>query len=246
MPNYINRVGEKHTTNQGYLIEITECFKSANCTVLFEDGLIIKKVDYSSIKSGTLKNPMYRSLCGRGYIGIGKYVASRMSKIYHIWKGVITRGHDKKFHEKYPTYKDVTVCDEWHNFQVFAEWFENNYREDYELDKDILIKGNKIYSPKTCCFVPRYINTLFIKCNSKRGNLPIGVCYSTRDKVFVASVRIYGKSIHLGTFTSSEEAFQAYKAAKEVHIKEVAELYKDCISENTYNALIGYIIEKDD
>lgn len=246
MPNHINRTGEKHITKQGYPIEVIECFKSTNCTVIFEDGLIIKKVDYSAIKNGTLKNPLHRSLCGVGFIGIGKYEASRNSKPYSIWRGVITRGYDKKVKEKYPTYKEVTVCKEWHNFQNFASWLEENYKEGFELDKDILIKRNKVYSPETCTFVPRYINTLFIKCNSKRGNLPIGVCYSTRDKVFVASVRIYGKSLHLGTFGTPEEAFQAYKTVKEEHIKEVAELYKDCISENTYNALIRYIIEKND
>lgn len=246
MPNYINRIGEKHTTNQGYLIEVTECFKSANCTVVFEDGLIIKKVDYSSIKNGTLKNPMHRSLCGVGYIGVGSYQASRTSKPYSIWKGVIQRGCDAKFKEKCPTYKEATVCKEWECFQNFAKWFDENYKEGYELDKDILLKRNKIYSPTTCCFVPRYINTLIIKCNSKRGGLPIGVCYSTRDRIFIASLRIYGKSLHLGHFATAEEAFQVYKTAKEAHIKEVAELYKEDISENTYNALIKYIVEKDD
>ena len=100
------------------------------------------------------------------------------------------------------------------------------------LDKDILVKGNKIYSPETCCFVPKGINLLFGKNNAKRGNYPIGVC-KFKNK-FQATINIKGKTISLGHFDTPEEAFEAYKTAKEAYIKEVADEWKDRIEEDVY------------
>lgn len=127
------------------------------------------------------------------------------------------RCYNEKNKTKNSTYKECTVGERRHNFQNFAKWFDENYNfktmNKWHLDKDILVKGNKVYSPETCCFVPAEINSLFIKRDSCRGYLPIGVRKS--GKVFQARLNKTNISEHLGTFKTPEEAFEAYKTAKE-------------------------------
>ena len=156
---------------------------------------------------------------------------------------------------KYPTYIEVIVCKEWHNFQNFAKWYEENYYEigkgKMHLDKDILFKGCKIYSPKTCIFVPERINYLFIKSNAIRGEYPIGVSWYKTSNKFRVQCKILDKEnnrkvIHLGYYTTSEEAFLAYKVFKENYIKQVADEYKKLIPQKLYEAMYKYEVEIND
>ena len=157
------------------------------------------------------------------------------------------RCYDTKNIKRYPTYQDVSVCEEWHNYQNFAKWFEENYNpevmEGWHLDKDIIVKGNKIYSPETCCFVPSDINYLITKANSIRGDYPIGVKFNKKRNKFYAILTKYNKPFLVGTYTTAEEAFYAYKEAKEAHIKEVADKWKEQITDKVYKSLINYKIE---
>lgn len=173
-------------------------------------------------------------------------VSCRKKRDY--WRHVIIRASSASYKEKFPTYKDVTVCDEWHNFQNFAEWFEQNYNPEtmqgWHLDKDILVKGNKVYSPETCCFVPKEINFLFTNRKNQRGSYPIGV--RPKGDKFQARINIFRKSKCLGVFNTPEEAFQAYKTAKELYIKEVADEWKDKITQKVYEAMYRYEIKIND
>ena len=156
---------------------------------------------------------------------------------------MLERCYSKKKHKKRPTYVESYVDNRWHNFKTFAEWSECNWKhwmdETWHLDKDILIKGNKIYSPETCCFVPRTINTLFTKSEAKRGDYPIGVSKEKNYRKFKATF----KKTTLGRYTTAEEAFQAYKDAKEKYIKEVADKWKGLISDKVYQAMYNYQVE---
>lgn len=157
------------------------------------------------------------------------------------------------YNKKHPTYNSVEVCKEWHNYQVFGDWFDKNYykieNENMQLDKDILFKGNKIYNYKTTLFVPDNINTLFVKNNANRGDYPIGVCYNKNDKVYTSECRITSfennKNLrnHLGRFNDPISAFNAYKIYKEQHIKDVADHYKSQIPIKLYDALYAYEVE---
>lgn len=150
---------------------------------------------------------------------------------------------------KYPTYEDCYVCEEWLNYQNFAEWFYQNYYEvDNEimnLDKDILYKGNKVYSPETCVFVPQRINTLFIKSNKIRGDLPIGVT-SKNNKFMTRCKNGQNEKIYLGTFNTIEEAFKSYKEYKEKLIEQTANEYKEFIPYVLYEAMCNYEVEIND
>ena len=116
----------------------------------------------------------------------------------------------------------------------------------WELDKDILQKGNKLYSKDTCCFVPHEINMLLTKRDNARGEYPIGVCFHKASGKFMAYLTINGKMKFLGRFTTPEEAFQAYKLAKEAYIKAVAEKWKHLLDNRVFQALMVYEVAIDD
>lgn len=162
---------------------------------------------------------------------------------YGCWQKMIERCYREDYFIKAPTYKGCSVCDEWHYFSNFKKWFDENYVDGYALDKDILVKGNKIYSPDTCCFVPTEINSLLVKKNATRGKYPIGV--SMNYGKYRAQIKKYGKTIVVGTFDTPEQAFAAYKEAKEKHIQEMATQYFNDgkITEKVYNALMNYKVE---
>ena len=189
-----------------------------------------------------MKDLYKKTVYGVGFIGEGEYkitVNNQRTKMSNAWKNMLQRCY--KGLETHPSYDKVLVDDRWHNFQNFGKWFEENYVEGWHLDKDILAKGNKIYSPETCCFVPPEINYLFIKCNKSRGEYPIGI--SLVHNRFQVTLRKNGKTHNLGRFNTIEEAFQVYKFAKETHIKEVADIWKPVIIEVIYNAMYNWVVE---
>lgn len=162
---------------------------------------------------------------------------------YRTWLQMLTRCYDVKYHQKCPTYMGCEVCDEWKTFSNFMKWFDENYIEGYSLDKDILIKGNKIYSPETCCFVPNEINALLIKHDGKRGKYPIGI--TKRGNKFCARVNLYSHAKWIGTFDNIEDAFIAYKKEKERYLQEIADKYFNdgLISKQVRDALCAYQVE---
>ena len=170
----------------------------------------------------------------------GKYTSrykGKHTKEYNIWVAMISRCYNSKIHKKHPSYKDCSVCDDWLIFQNFAEWFNNNYIENYQLDKDILIQGNKIYSPTTCCFVPQEINLSVIKPMNKR-KYPTGVY--KHSKKFVVHIKENKVSKYICIFDTIEDASDCYINEKEKQLIKLAEKYRDTISINLYNTLLNY------
>lgn len=169
-------------------------------------------------------------------------------KAVKVWSSMIQRCYDEKVHNVESTYLGCEVCKEWLNFSSFYSWFKANYyeleNEKVQLDKDILIKDNKIYSPSTCCFVPHTINSLFTKCNKNRGFTPIGVSWIKRDRVYRAQCNDgYKNRVGLGDYHDPITAFNAYKIFKEKIIKRMADKYKTFLREDVYLALYNYKVE---
>lgn len=158
---------------------------------------------------------------------------------YSAWHSMIRRCYSVYHQRLNPSYEGCSVCEEWKRLSNFKLWFDENYIEGGHLDKDILVQGNKVYSPETCCFVPQYINSLLTDHRAARGNCKIGVCKD--DGKFVASVNDNTKSVHLGTFDTEDEAFYAYATAKKAVIQKTAKRALDDgkITERVYNALIN-------
>lgn len=181
-------------------------------------------------------------------VGNNDLLHTKLSLYYKKWYCMLQRCYDPKLHKKAPTYKECSVCKEWHTLSNFKKWLEdesNGYRDGYHLDKDIIVKGNKIYSPSTCCFIPPEINALFTKSQSVRGKFPIGVS-KTKYGLFVA--RISTNRSHIGVFENPNDAFLAYKCEKEKLIKSLANKYfnKGDITEKVYNALMNYQVKPTD
>ena len=181
-------------------------------------------------------------------VGINDLYIGTHSDVYSKWYNMIRRCYDKKYHINKPSYEEAAVCEEWKHLSNFKLWFDENYIEGYHLDKDILVKGNKVYSPETCCFVPNDINALLTKSNGVRGELPIGVRLSKNKKKFEARLSVYKGYIHLGSFDTKEEAFEAYKIAKENWVKKTAKNFHDKkqIPDNVYKALLDYEVSIND
>lgn len=147
------------------------------------------------------------------------------------------------------TYAGVSVCKEWLNLEIFAEWFNSfNYQAGWELDKDLLCKGNKEYSPHTCTIVPAEINTFLCNRKNHRGKQPVGVYFREKTGRYLSNCSTGGgkPSEFLGSYSTAELAFGAYKLRKEGYAKELAEKYKDQIEPRAYQALLNYKVEIDD
>lgn len=248
----IDRIGEVAYNNFGSKMVITDYRKNKDIDVYFPKyNWVSKNKQYSDFKKGNIKCVYEERFYNKGYIGEGKYKAKingKPTRHFKVWNDMLKRCYSSKYIEKHQTYKGCRVHDSWLNFQIFSEWYYNNFYQISEelmsLDKDILYKGNKIYSPDTCVFTPQRINSLFVKSNRSRGELPIGVSY--KNKKYRAYCHVDKKMKYLGCYNTPEEAFQVYKNFKEKYIKEVAEEYKDKIPEKLYNAMITYEVEIDD
>lgn len=235
------RVGEIVSTKNYGDVEILEYIWHNNCTIRFiNSGAVLYNQRYSDLKE--VKDPYTPKISGVGYFGVGKFKAkfpdNSPTPAYTSWKGMLERCYKEKVRYMYPTYIDVYVCDEWHNYQIFCEWYYQHYKEGYQLDKDILVRGNKVYSPDTCCLVPSEINKLFTKTNAKRGEYPIGVV--KRYSSYISQCTVGNRKRIRRTFKSVEEAFTDYKNTKEKWIKEVADKWKGLIDQKVYDALYSY------
>ena len=253
-----DRTGEERLNNFGSKMVIKEYRGCMDIDLYFpEYDWTFKHTQYNNFKNGKIKCPYEKRCFGIGYLGEGKYKTKENGKLtyeFDIWHGMLRRCYDPKFHERRPTYKGCRVEDYLLNFQHMGKWIEDNYYEiegeTMCLDKDILCKGNKIYSRDTCVFVPQRINSLFTKCDNARGDNPIGVHPTSSGNYQVHCNNGYGKKIPLGTYSTEEEAFRVYKEYKEKVIKEVIDSYKGKIPEPHYSrlreAMYNYKVEIDD
>lgn len=251
-PNF--RIGEINYNKFGIKMEIVRYRNSHDIDLkIFGDEIYIEKhKSYNNFKKGTIKTFFDRDNYGVGYIGLGKYNPTENNEktlVYRCWRGMLTRCYGKR---KMNAYKDCCVCEEWHNFQTFAKWYEENYYEiencKMNLDKDILTKGNKVYSPQTCIFVPQMINLLFVKHTNERGEYPIGVCKDNTHNLLLSQCDTIEGKVRLGCFPLNRpfQAFTCYKNFKEKYIKEVADRYKNFIPSKLYDAMYKYKVEIND
>lgn len=239
------RINSINKNNKGELMKVIQYNTNKDIIVEFQDQYKGKvHTSWSMFSNGIVKNPYRATVFKVGVIG-DKYkskINNTYTKEYRCWQNMLQRCYKNNNF----AYKDVTCCEEWLLYENFYEWLheQENFNKWYNgngwhLDKDILVKGNKIYSPKTCCLVPKRVNCLFVKKYNSRGNLPIGV--SKQDKYFAAGCN----GEHIGIFKTPEEAFLAYKYKKEDSIKRMAqeEYDKGNITKRCYDAMMNYQVE---
>lgn len=178
-----------------------------------------------------------KKVCG---VGINDYDKSicithngkkRYFRPYEIWKQMLRRSNSETFYIRRPTYRGCQIDPLWLRFTIFLKWFndwESKYgsTENQQLDKDYLGNG-KLYSEKTCCFLPSNWNNLFIDHGLKCGAYPQGVYWKKNKKKFHSTIKNFNKSIHLGYFNTLQEAAGTYLIAKYHYVERIISEYPE-------------------
>ena len=236
-------LGEIKENNKGTKMKIIAQRSNYDIDVEFLDNhhYVFKHAKYQNFKNGAIKNPFDITVFGKGYLGDGEYsgwINGEHTEEYEIWKGIIKRCYCEKQSDVFNSYYNISeVCDEWLNFQNFAQWYDNHKYEcdgRLHIDKDIKYPGNKIYSPYHCLLVPQRINMMFMNKPNKY-NLPSGIAPIANGR-YNASYR--GKSI--GNYDTLELAVKAHDTEKKKALIELANEYKYKIPNKLYEALINW------
>ena len=148
---------------------------------------------------------------------------------YTTWTGMLMRSYDKKYQEHNLTYKGCSVHPDWLYFMNFRKWMVDQDWEGKQLDKDLLVEDNKVYSPDTCVFVDRVTNSFTTDRAKLRGEYPIGVSFHKRHGKFIAQCRNPStkKLEFLGYFTCEYQAHLAWKKRKHILANQLADLQTD-------------------
>ena len=210
------------------------------------------------VRNGNVKDPLFPRVAGIGFIGVGVHSGTldgtnKNTPVYEAWRGILRRCYDPSC-KNYSIYEDVEVCEEWHNFQNFAEWFcaQEHHDKGFVVDKDLKIFGNRAYSPGACTLVPKAVNSVFTGSDERLNprELPKGVHFCKTKRVYVAQVHKgevtklgNKKQTYLGQFKDKVPAILAYKRAKEDHVKKVAEKYREVLHPQVYKNLMMYEVD---
>ena len=249
------KIGEESINIQGLKMTIVSYRNFNDIDIIFENGHIKNNVRYDTFKNGQIKDHNIPTVYGVGIVGDEKISKDgKPFKEYRMWNSMLQRCFSIEEKKKKPNYINTDCCDEWLYYPNFKKWMlsQENYKtlleldEEICLDKDIMIKGNNIYSPQTCCLVPKNINSLFTKHTRGRGVCPIGVSYQKRIGKYIARCNDgFNHELHLGYYQNVNDAFNAYKEFKESVIKKIAqyELTKGTITKQCYDAMLKYKVD---
>ena len=230
-----------NTNNSGNCV-VVNYTNYDDVTVKFVETGYETKTRMDNLKLGKVKDYLHPSIYGKGILGEGFKQSESQSYSFQLWKNMLKRCYSEVSFKKSPSYEQCLTSETFNDYQQFKTWCNSQLgfgNTGWELDKDILVKGNKIYSEDTCCFVPKEINLLLVKHDKGRGDYLLGVDYHKNRKQFRA--RCSDK--HLGWFNTEIEAFNAYKQSKEDYIKSLANKWKDQIDPRVYEALMKYEVE---
>ena len=255
---YLNDVSHKDCVGKVFKSKSSGDFKivkyndNRNVEIQFLKTGYKTTVPLGSIRNGYVKDPYAPSVYGVGVTGT-KYpskVNGVITKEYKLWQNMLERCYSDALKKRCPTYEGCEISDKLKSYEYFYEWCHKQIgfgNQGWHLDKDLLIKGNKVYSEDSCVFIPQEINKVLTKRTTSRGEYLIGVSWHKTHKAFVARVnKNKGKQEHLGYYKTELEAYNAYKIAKESFIKEQAEKWKSQIDVRAYNALMNYEVNIDD
>ena len=217
--------------SKGYgSFEVVKYKSCHDVTVRFLDTGFEVSCRSGNIKVGNVKDRLSPKVHGVGFVGVGAYksdINGVRAKSYETWVNMLARCYSNSYKNKYPTYKDCKVCDEWHNYQNFAKWFYENLPKDgntYHLDKDLKVIGNNIYSPITCMFVTPVVNLFTTDRGAARGCCMIGASLSKIGGNFKSQCKepFTGKHFSIGYFDTELEAHLAWRKRKSELAYELA------------------------
>ena len=165
-----------------------------------------------------------------------------MDPCYRAWSNMLSRCYDESYSNLHTTYLCVTVCQEWLKFSSFREWWLDNHVDEYQLDKDLIHIGNKVYSPSRCAFIPQWLNKFTTDRGVLRGKFPIGVYWNKQQQVYMARCNnpYSGKNDYLGRFECHNLAHEAWKKRK-LSLATELKPEMDAIDNRIYNNVISII-----
>ena len=235
------------TKNYGDVV-VLDYYNARDVTIKFLNTGNVRKTGTSELKKGEIRDNEAFPVYSVGIMDVPNEARRNVPipKEYSIWNGVRQRCYNENIRHLTPSYQEVEMSENFKRYSYFKEWCHNQIgfdQDGWQLDKDILIKGNKVYSEYTCCFVPQEINAALTNNKSVRGSFPSGVIYNCTKTRYRARIQRGDKWESLGTYDTPEEAFYAYKPVKEAHIKSLAEKWKDQIDPRVYEALMNWTIE---
>lgn len=221
-------VGKRITMNCGSTFEVKNIKSSLDIELKSIDTGFEVSVVASQIFRRSVKDPEAPVVHGVGCVGFGIYRAttkngnnSNKTKAYMKWNAMMERCYSDKLHARNPCYKDCEVCEEWQNFQNFAEWYyENCPDQSMDLDKDLITPGNRIYSPEKCSFISSKQNKSIIKRSLRPVSITNGYVNLSFDSIANAgrfinehySEKNAGASIH-GLLTGKRHSVKGWVLA---------------------------------
>ena len=243
--------GSEFTLKSGYTVKVVKYEKAIKVYIKFPPDDInpegyIKVCTKSDLTvTGVVGYPYQRKASGVGYHGSEKGIIPSNTHIKDVWSKMITRCYNPS--EKDKSYKDCSVHPDWHNYSNFYHWYnsqiDNGYfKAGYQLDKDLLVHGNKVYSESTCCLVPEQINSFLNNSSDTRSTgLPSGIHWKTKNKKFQVTVKDeFKKHSYLALVSAPEDGYAIYTKEKERIAKALAKKYRGCVREDVFLSLVNY------
>lgn len=177
-------IGSIHETKNNGKVEVVCKTKKSTVLVRFLETGYEKECRFDDVRTGSIRDRLAKTVYGIGVIGVGIHkpmIGPDHNPAYKSWSRMLERCYSVRWQKAKPTYIGCTVCEDWLNYQIFSEWYYSNYPKDgkeYQLDKDIKVDGNKIYSPETCMFVTPEENSIKAHARNATVKNPEGVTVS--------------------------------------------------------------------
>ena len=245
--------GKLFQTNNFGEVMVLKYINKSKVVIKFTTTGSIREVRAEHLKTGNIKDYTLGTVFGVGVLGEGFQRADSSSLTYKIWVSMLQRCYLATA-DKYSSYVMCSVSETFKHYPTFKTWCEtqvgfgsvDSNGKQFQLDKDIILRGNKLYSEDTCCFVPQEINNCILLNTTVRGECPVGVRYRQDRGTYQAYCSEFGKRVHLGTFSSETEAFYAYKNYKENYIQNIALKWEGKVDNRVYNSLLNWSIHPTD
>ena len=226
--------------------KIVEYINGNDVTVEFVETNYTTKTTSAAFRRGDIRDYWLPTVFGVGIMDIPNATKDPLKKVAHIkWASMLTRCYSLSYQNKQPTYRGCEISESFKRFSNFLEWYISQVgfnQEGWHLDKDILGCG-KVYSPQTCCIIPKEINAVFATISSKHSTKNQFGISRRKNGRFAVYAQCGSTNKYLGIFDTLEEALKAYKHAKEAYVKELANKWKDQIDPKVYDALMKYEVE---
>lgn len=245
------KVGTKFTLKSGYTVKVIKYERATSVHIKFP----VDDIDCNGYEKVCSKNdltvtgivgyPYDRKSNGIGYHGSEKGAIPTNTHIKDVWQKMLKRCYNPSYKDK--SYIGCTVHEDWHNYTNFYHWYNSQidkgyFSKGFQLDKDILIFGNKIYSESTCCLVPEQVNSFLNNSSDTRGTgLPSGIHWKAKNKKFQVSVKNeFKEHSYLALVSTPEDGYVIYTKEKERIAKFLAERYRCHLRKDVYLALVNY------